>query len=760
MISDHPNKSQYSMQPQQPPSANQKAFDPWIIWVTCRRCWPWAVPIGTLLACVVAIVVKETFVPRYQAGHWLEAREDYLVFKDVMPTVRDLARTERSLFYSQIVLGPVLADPSLRKAPSLSDPQKAEANIRSNLSLQSGGTSSRVIVSYTDTDPVAAAKIADAIAESYLRSRESFDSQQVEKLVKHLEPELRKQEQIVEKQKLLVDDHYRKAVGYAPGERLSMLADNQRFSTWSGLQSGITELKQQLAVLDAQQARNRTELGLPADAPEFTPPKLDLQPREPTDKEIAAAIENDQKVIEAKQFLQHYKSEMFSLEATDMVRFNRDHHRELQSKRDQAMADLEAARVAARPEAIVTLKQLLEEDLEQRKRQAETQFAFLEQKHREGILLEQAEKLEAEKLRRAELAVRLAVLEESRDAAYEALRNYGSETSQLQFAEHTLELENAALQQLRERIMQIQTERRSEGSVRTLQKAEIPAAPVEVIPMKKILTYSAAAFLVPFMFGFLWEFKVQRLTDSRAVENANLAPVVGEVARLPSGNRSAKGRRMFEESIDTLRSNLFLSVETKDTRSIAVVSSMSGEGKSSVASQLALSISKATGQTVLLVDTDLRCPDQHEIFGIEPGPGLCGVLSGTASLDEAVNSSLGDLIHILPAGKLKRSPHRLMSSEAMSSFVDDALESYAYVVFDTAPVLSAGETLAVASVVDATLVCVMRDVSRIDSVTRTTRRLEASGARIAGTVFSGVSARQYSYRYGDYHYAVTGDFVS
>ena len=89
----------------------------------------------------------------------------------------------------------------------------------------------------------------------------------------------------------------------------------------------------------------------------------------------------------------------------------------------------------------------------------------------------------------------------------------------------------------------------------------------------------------------------------------------------------------------------------------------------------------------------------------------------------------------------------------MKTLVDDALKDYAFVVFDTAPVLSAGESLAVASAVDITLLCVMRDLSRKDNVTRTTRRLEAVGATLAGTVFSGVSARKYAYRYGDYNYA-------
>ena len=149
------------------------------------------------------------------------------------------------------------------------------------------------------------------------------------------------------------------------------------------------------------------------------------------------------------------------------------------------------------------------------------------------------------------------------------------------------------------------------------------------------------------------------------------------------------------ESVDTLRANLFMSMDTKNTRSIAVASSMSGEGKSSVASQLALSIAKATGETVLLVDCDLRCPDQHDIFGLEMGAGLASVLAEEATLDQVIDTSLGDLIHVVTSGRLKCSPHRLICPAAMQNFVNKALESYRFVVLDTAPVLSAGETLAV-----------------------------------------------------------------
>ena len=101
----------------QEPSPNAQ-FDPWILWVTVRRCWPWAVPIGTVLASIAAFAVMQNFVPSYKASHWLEANEDFLVFDGVMPTVTDFSATEKPLFYNSIVIDPVLADSSLRAVQS------------------------------------------------------------------------------------------------------------------------------------------------------------------------------------------------------------------------------------------------------------------------------------------------------------------------------------------------------------------------------------------------------------------------------------------------------------------------------------------------------------------------------------------------------------------------------------------------------------------------------------------------------------------
>ncbi len=130
---------------------------------------------------------------------------------------------------------------------------------------------------------------------------------------------------------------------------------------------------------------------------------------------------------------------------------------------------------------------------------------------------------------------------------------------------------------------------------------------------------AAGGFVLPFLFGLLWEFRSNRISDIANLESKPIAPVVGEVARIPSRVGGNKRHRVFEESIDSLRANLMLAKNTQGVRSITIASSMSGEGKSSVASQLAISIAKACGKTVLLIDADLRSPDQHAIFGLTWG---------------------------------------------------------------------------------------------------------------------------------------------
>ncbi|MDF1841516.1 MAG: polysaccharide biosynthesis tyrosine autokinase [Rubripirellula sp.] len=747
------------------PHAPEIQFDPWILWVAFRRCWPWAIPLGAILAGLVAFYILETFVPKYQARHLLEANDDFVVFKGVMPTVADLARSEKEIFYNSVVLDPVLADSSLRKAPSLSDPETAEKNIRKNLKLSSAGGRNRIFVSYTDIDRDAAAKVCNAIVESYMRQRDSFDDARISNLEKWLEPEIERWQQEVEVRQTRIQKLSEMTLGYSvlaqgPVDTLKRMETNADISLVAKLRGEISDLLVQISLLDAQEQNQPKEVAVES-AAEFVPPELIVQRIAPTEAQILLAINRDSELIEIQQRIAKYKSTRIGLEDQDLVRLRREYYEELGEKIAEQEARIETVKEEARPRVIEKLEEQADLQfqiaLDERDRQIEL---MREEFERNKVLGAQKRQMEIESAaagavqKRNDLEVQLASVRKQYTEEMSRLEQFGGASAELQFAQEDLAVANSVLSKLRSRAAAIRTERRQDGAVRSLAIAVPPKSPTESVPTKQIIVGAGAAFVVPFFLGLLWEFRIQRVTDCKKFESTALTTVVGEVAKLPSGARNGgRGRRMFEESVDSLRANLFLSLQTKNTRSIAVVSSMSAEGKSSVSSQLALSISKATGETVLLIDADMRCPDQHDIFGLEMGPGLSRVLSKEVELMDAVDKSLGSMVHVLPAGQLNCSPHRLMSESAVQELLDESLEHYSIVIFDTAPVLAAGETLAIASAVDTTLLCVMRDVSRMENVSRTTRRLEAAGANVAGTVFSGVSARQYAYRYGDYHYA-------
>jgi Mrp family chromosome partitioning ATPase len=107
-------------------------------------------------------------------------------------------------------------------------------------------------------------------------------------------------------------------------------------------------------------------------------------------------------------------------------------------------------------------------------------------------------------------------------------------------------------------------------------------------------------------------------------------------------------------------------------------------------------------------------------------------------------------VHLLTAGGLDKSPHKLLGTPAFRNLLDEARLSYRYIVIDTPPVLAASESLVVAKQADGTIVCAMRDFSRENHLRLAHARLEATGADTIGVVLNGVPVRNYASRYGSY----------
>lgn len=215
---------------------DENSFDPWLLWVTVRRCWYWAVPIGLVLAVISAFAVLQSFVPRFRATYSLAANRDFLIVQGVMPQLENLPQSEKSIVFSPIVLSQVLDKPELQ-AFSLNDPNPdvREQSLRKNLAI--GGKNSNLLISYTDTDKQFASDVCNAVVQAYLQKRDEFDNRRIGRLENFLSPQVEDLKRIVEEQEKEVSRLARETRGVAPGERVAALENSEDYSVVKSLRS-------------------------------------------------------------------------------------------------------------------------------------------------------------------------------------------------------------------------------------------------------------------------------------------------------------------------------------------------------------------------------------------------------------------------------------------------------------------------------------------------------------------------------------------
>jgi polysaccharide biosynthesis transport protein len=331
---------------------------------------------------------------------------------------------------------------------------------------------------------------------------------------------------------------------------------------------------------------------------------------------------------------------------------------------------------------------------------------------------------------------------------------------QVEFLRAELSQATVVLNLLAKRLQEMQTEQRAPARVRLMEAGGLAVVPVETLPYKKMAVASAVAFVSPFALLFLLELVLHRVFNAGQLETLDQVPVVGEIANLRNAwlDRHLQPRRwlleqqLYRESVDQLRTFLACTEDEyeQDCLVISINSAISGEGKSSLALQLALSLASASSHRVLLIDGDMRHPDSHLRLKTELSPGLCDVLSKRVSLEHALRKSADGGPYFLSAGELTSSPIHLMGDGELKRVIAHLRPSFRYIIIDTPPVLAACEALVMATVADVFLLCTRRDRSRLSLVRAAHDRLVSAGATCVGTVLTGVPVRSYTSRYGVY----------
>ena len=270
---------------------------------------------------------------------------------------------------------------------------------------------------------------------------------------------------------------------------------------------------------------------------------------------------------------------------------------------------------------------------------------------------------------------------------------------------------------------------------------------------------SLGSLALGLLLAFLIDRIDQRFRYPEQVKNDLGLDVLGTVPRLRSAKRGvtdAEEAAQVLESFRLIRLNVRQAAEDAASLALTVTSATAGDGKSLVASNLAVSFAEA-GHRVLLVDGDIRRGALHAAFGVPQRPGLAEVLSGTATRKDSVRPTQHRNLSLLPCGARSRQAPELLDSAAMAELLAQARALYDVVVIDSPP-LSAGLDARALGMTSGMMVIVLRaGQTNMRHAQAALASIDRLPVFLAGAVLNCVETKgEYEYYAYDYGYADEG----
>lgn len=211
----------------------------------------------------------------------------------------------------------------------------------------------------------------------------------------------------------------------------------------------------------------------------------------------------------------------------------------------------------------------------------------------------------------------------------------------------------------------------------------------------------------------------------------------------------SKPKSAEAEAYRSLRTNIKYSPSDREIKSIVVTSARPQEGKSLISGNLALAFAE-NGESVILVDCDLRKPSIYKMFELSDSYDISDVLLKNEKL-EGVIQKYNEKLDILPSVKIPLNPSEMLGSLNMRNLLEFLKIKYDIVIIDTPPLEVVIDAQVLSTRVDGTILVVRADKSKNDSVMGAKKLLGKVGANVVGTVLNGVNKgkNKYSYYYDD-----------
>jgi capsular exopolysaccharide synthesis family protein len=293
---------------------------------------------------------------------------------------------------------------------------------------------------------------------------------------------------------------------------------------------------------------------------------------------------------------------------------------------------------------------------------------------------------------------------------------------------------------------------------------------VQPKPLRMIALGAVLGMIVAVAGAYLWDALDTKVRDVREVGRLlglSLLGTIRDVGRRARGGRIAMLDAPHDaeaEAYRILRANLDFANIDRSARVVLVTGAVDGEGRSTIAANLAAAVALA-GRHVVLADTDLRHPVVASLFGLEGRPGLTDVALGHASLSDALvstplgppdaitpknGSGAGGSLHVLPSGPTPIDSGEFVGTRAVAELVSDLAERADLVILDAPPLLPVGDARTLTTLADALLVVTNLDLLRRPMLHELSRVLAAIPTRVLGFVATGTTADRHD-AYGGFY---------
>jgi succinoglycan biosynthesis transport protein ExoP len=300
------------------------------------------------------------------------------------------------------------------------------------------------------------------------------------------------------------------------------------------------------------------------------------------------------------------------------------------------------------------------------------------------------------------------------------------------------------------------------SNIRVIDAAETPRSPASPNTRNNLLLGLFGGTILALVLTFFFEYVDDRIKTPEEVKSRLGLSFIGIVPALFDKNlrdplMSNVVPANFAEAFRAIRSNVLFSSAADGSKVLVVTSSAPGEGKTLVATNLAVALAQAD-QRVLIVDADMRKPRVHSVFQHTQEPGLSNVLVGNAKASEAVRNTKVPGLWAMPAGVLPPNPSELLGSKRFKEFVRTLGQHFDWVIIDSPPIMAVTDSSIVAHVATGVMFVIGSDMTSRHTARRSLEQLRNANAKIIGAILNRVDLAHHGYYYSQYYKKAYADY--